>query len=416
MTTDQVIVALCNLFLLFVMWQFYKDLLTPVKELNKVRWITGTFWYFGTLVLSELLHSPVVNIIASVVLLSVMTIPYHGTVLKKILIAIMVEALNAACDCVSYYVFSLFSDSGDIYAVSFVGTVILAYIAEIVVRQFFKHDRETKIEWKGVITLLIIPVSELVMMYAIIRSGAGGLCIAVAIICGLVACFSAFYMYDVIVADQISKLHEQTLKKQIDSYKRELDQIEKTERRIEGIRHDLRHHIIEIRSLLNTGNESALSDYIDKLEADMADDRKIVHSGRYEVDSLINYMINEAQSTLKETDIRISLPQDINVELYQLNVILGNLLENAIEAARLSDEQYMGVVIEVHRGILYIEVSNSYSGTIDESKGIYKSTKSYKSSHGLGLQNVERMVREMKGDIEIKHDEKRFYVNVMIYL
>ena len=91
-------------------------------------------------------------------------------------------------------------------------------------------------------------------------------------------------------------------------------------------------------------------------------------------------------------------------------------MENAIEAAKLSKEKYMGMTMEIKRGILFISVHNSFNGEIQYRNGRIISSKSGDLKHGLGLRNVERIVCEMNGEINIAHKDELFCVDVMIYV
>ena len=78
----------------------------------------------------------------------------------------------------------------------------------------------------------------------------------------------------------------------------------------------------------------------------------MVHTGEYETDSLINYLIDNAKSRNIEVDCDIKIPEDIDVSRAKLNVIVGNLLENAIEAATLADEKRIVFTMQFSAGIL----------------------------------------------------------------
>ena len=414
---NHIIVALCNLFLLFVIWQYYKDLFEINEKQRNVRWLTGALWYIITFCLSELFHSELINLISSLVLLLLMTIPYYGSVRKKVMVAVMVEALNGACDYLSYLIFNNFLHSDRTYAVSYVGTVIFAYIAEIIIRRVLKCKMDDpEIDGRGVITLVSIPLCMLTVMYCLTQSGAKEEYLVIAIICTLITSFSSFYFYDVVVADRLRNAYEQGLNRQIESYRRELARIESTEIRIEGIRHDLHHHIIEMQDMIKQNKISDVSGYLDQIAGDLNNDMKYSHTGKYEVDSLVNYLMDNAKASLKDVKVKISLPEDINIEKYHLNVILGNLLENAIEASQKSNRQFMGLNIEVRRGMLFIDVSNSYAGDINVIDGRITTTKENGSKHGLGLKNVERIIQKIDGKMNVNYDDEIFKVSVMLYI
>ena len=67
-------------------------------------------------------------------------------------------------------------------------------------------------------------------------------------------------------------------------------------------------------------------------------------------------------------------------------------------------------------GALYIEVSNSYDGELNEINGKLISTKESKEGHGLGIRNVKRMVQDQQGEMVIKSDNNTFDVKILLYL
>ena len=66
------------------------------------------------------------------------------------------------------------------------------------------------------------------------------------------------------------------------------------------------------------------------------------------------------------------------------------------------------------QGILYIQVENSYSGVLRMEKNKLLSTKENVDRHGIGLGNVEKIVKEKEVDININWDEEIFCVKVML--
>ena len=98
------------------------------------------------------------------------------------------------------------------------------------------------------------------------------------------------------------------------------------------------------------------------------------------------------------------------------NVILGNLLDNAIEAAQNSKEKYLGIDIRTKRGLLFITIENSYDGSIQLHKNEIVTSRKNKESHGIGLKNVKMIVEEQGGEMQVIWVNNRFVVKVMLYL
>jgi len=66
---------------------------------------------------------------------------------------------------------------------------------------------------------------------------------------------------------------------------------------------------------------------------------------------------------------------DISRHSFDINIILGNLLENAIEAARQTEEKKLTVAIREEKGVLKIHIENSYNGILQQKGTKFLTTK-----------------------------------------
>lgn len=91
-------------------------------------------------------------------------------------------------------------------------------------------------------------------------------------------------------------------------------------------------------------------------------------------------------------------------------------MENAITASENTQEKMLHLKLITKKGLLYIEIENSYNGIINEEKGRFYTTKNNKAIHGFGLKNVKRIVEKHNGTLDITYSEERFRINIMLYL
>ena len=140
-----------------------------------------------------------------------------------------------------------------------------------------------------------------------------------------------------------------------------------------------------------------------------------ISSGNQEVDSLMNYMLNRAKTVLNHVNYEINIPKELAIRSFDLNVIVGNLLENAIESAEQSKERWLELFLNYERGMLFIRVRNSYDNAIKRKGEIYITTKKEKRIHGIGLQNVKNVVDTYKGDMQISDKDNIFDVKIILY-
>ena len=99
------------------------------------------------------------------------------------------------------------------------------------------------------------------------------------------------------------------------------------------------------------------------------------------------------------------LPEKVR-HSFDINVILGNLLENAIEAAGKTENKYLSVHIKLKRGILKVKIENSFESCIlceeqNRKETILKTTKPFTEQHGIGLKNVKKIVEKYNGTMAV---------------
>ena len=117
-------------------------------------------------------------------------------------------------------------------------------------------------------------------------------------------------------------------------------------------------------------------------------------------------------------------PASDRYNAYDIGIILGNLLQNALEACQkiANSRKYITLSGRQKRHFFLIEVTNSFEGTVrfDQNTGLPVSDrqktgpKTALSLHGIGLSNVKREVEKYMGDLDIKIDGSEFHVTVLL--
>ncbi len=402
--------------MLLIIWQFYKDLFVEVEEYKKIRWLLGLGWFAGTLLVSELFHIPLLNFFVNIVFLLLMTLVYDGMIGSKILGTCIVAAISAVCDYLSYQIFKNHMDSDEAYLISYIFTVLLFWICERMGANIIKKIKGEYLNAKEINILLVFPICSMGILIALTYSEMNGIFINISTVGVLIICFMTFYIYHFLLKNILAESDRKVLEQQVKGYSRELKRVEESEIRIEGLRHDLRHHLIEIRDMAISGKNKEIISYVNEIEKDIPPVAKYSRSGRYEIDSLVNFLLEEAEEKLGSINVKIAIPDNLDVNIYQLNIILGNLLENAIQAASESKEKQLTLTMDANQGLLFVEVINSYEGDLLFRNGKYISTKKDKNKHGIGLQNVKRIVQEKNGELQINTENGLFSVKIMMYI
>ena len=183
--------------------------------------------------------------------------------------------------------------------------------------------------------------------------------------------------------------------------------------------HDYRNNIMLLQKLLDNNDFTHAQEYINELYNDLNSNRLVVtYTGVEIVDAVLNVKKNEADKHNIKMDIRASYPNNCQISKTDICAILGNLIDNAIEACdKISDKDKRNIVVKTSytNNIVIIKIENTIAfNPFDKSKKL-ETTKSDKKLHGLGLSIVKKAVDNYSGDIRQSVDENVFTTEVILY-
>lgn len=184
-------------------------------------------------------------------------------------------------------------------------------------------------------------------------------------------------------------------------------------------RHDLRHHLFAVQSLIKSNDIEHLSEYIDEYLQMMPDDSALTVCKNYAVNAIVQHYMKIANDEKIQTEIKINIPQQISVSNVDLCIIFGNLIENALEAcARMTSDnakKYIHVNARLRGKLVGITVDNSYEGPI-MIKGQKIISSKRNGEEGIGISSVKAVVEKYHGTTEFKGANKEFQVSIMFNL
>lgn len=191
------------------------------------------------------------------------------------------------------------------------------------------------------------------------------------------------------------------------------------EERIEDARrarHDMRHHMIIMSDYLDAGDYGHLREYLNDYRQSLPDNQAIVFCPHRAINSVLLYYAYEAKENDIDFQVQLSISDKLNIPDMDISVLLGNLLENAIDSCL----EYKGMRSIIIRGV---STKHSLSFTIDNTcgndvkrnqNGQFITTK--KKGSGLGLESVKHIVERYNGVFNAEKKEDMFYVSFMLNL
>lgn len=416
---DFMLCALTNLFRIFLIDRCVSIFLGISVSQKKKYIICGCFYIINTVLFLEF-HTVWINMICNLIGISAIVCLYTKSVKINLFVTGTIYLINCGCDVAATSLFINYQDGESYNQIYAVISFFLIFICELVIEKMITTHRD--IETVQNISLVLMPMCSIVVVVLLTYSGAcADIGLAIVSIGLLIANFLMLYLYNLLLHSVSRQYEMEMLKTQVQVYANQLNVILRGEEKIKALRHDMKHHLNELMLLANQHDIVEIQEYIDQMKAFLQNTDELVASGNMEIDSVLNYMLQKARKELKTVDVKVMLPEKV-IHSFDVNILLGNLLENAIEAAGKTEGKYLSVHITLKRGILKIKIKNSFESSHilwEDQQGkdmVLKTTKPFEDQHGIGLKNVRKIVEKYNGTMAVTTQDDIFCVNLLLYM
>lgn len=419
---DFIICASTNLFRIFLIDRFVSAFLGKEEDGDRKNgkiFVCACFFVINTALFWEF-HTAWLNIICNLIGISAIVRLYTKSVKTNLFVTCSIYLINCGCDVIATVLLIKYQDGGPYNQVCAVISLLFIFVCELIIEKVITIRKNT--EAAQSFPLILIPVCSIavigLLIYSDVYADIGIVIVSIGL---LVVNFLMLYLYNILLHSITQKYEMEILRQKVQIYANQLDIIMQGEERIKALRHDMKHHLNELMLLANKHGIAEMQEYIDRMEAFIRNPNEIVTSGNMEIDSVLNYMLRKAEDELETVNVKVMLPEEVK-HSFDINVLLGNLLENAIEAARQTDKKYLSVHITLKRGVLKIKIENSFitsnmlRETKKEGENIFLTTKALKEQHGIGLKNVKRIVEKYNGTMEVTEQNDIFGANLILYM
>ena len=278
------------------------------------------------------------------------------------------------------------------------------------------YNRKNKENNKSTYILFVYPITVTLLFVYIYNTSdskvlSGAASVFLAVFCIVSLLFSCFiFIYNRHIQNQQQELFElqhQSLKNEIDM--QYLDLLEKKNQQMQILTHDYKNHLAAIREL---GDNEQVAEYIDKMTDEIKSSNSTSHSGNHTLDIIINKYVTECELKHISFSFDTKLSNLGFVDDFDLVTILGNALDNALEAAEKSTDKNITLSTKKVNTYDTVVITNSCDTAPDKNR----KTKKQKGTHGLGLKSVEKTIKKYGGECEWEYnsDSKLFTITIML--
>ena len=332
---------------------------------------------------------------------------------KRLWVSLVLFSLDLANSLIVFFIF------GDIakFQQPAIQALLMLICTTIISRISYSSEaKEIAFDRKQTLLLLVIPAMSVIVL-SVLMLGEHSKMFAI-LISGymLMINISVSYLYNILIENYIHLRDNDRYKQQTYAYQNQLEVIMESRNRVRALRHDMKNHILALQVLVQRKELEETSKYLDSMKNFMTNPEEYVKTGNDAVDSLLNYKIQKANEFLNVVETKISIPEQLRLRSFDLNVLLGNLLDNAIDASMQTEDKKLKITIKLDKGILFINICNSCQRIADGRSGFLETTKEDKVNHGIGLKNVRRIVKKYHGDIAFLYENASMETDVMMYV
>lgn len=406
-----------NLFFFYVLYKFL-SIFFHEKSVNTWKKIAVLIFCYvinsgGNLIF----HNPMINMATSILSILFISCLYEAKWMSRIISMCMIYAICISCDIAVATFIGDYIIGKRLALVNNIISYLFIFSVEIFLERYAKLRKEYFESKEQIIIAIGVPGISIAIICILVISKISMHRVIVLVSLGLLFInVLVFRLYDLLFDSYEEKYKNILLERQIKQYKNEFLVVSESQKRAEGLRHDLKHHILILERLARNKNYDEILKYLKDMMKFMKSENCYISSGNRDIDSILNYFIEIAKIQNISVMPEIKIGKEMKIDLFDINVILGNLMENAIEGALESSEKIIMLSMELDRNILYIQVKNSFVNRVNIFNDTIVTNKKDAKKHGFGLKNIIYILEKYNGLLDIDYDEKYFEVNIMIYL
>lgn len=410
---DVITDLICEFARIFIITR-YCNTFFEKKDNKFMRWSVISIVYVITVLTYLFFHNIWLNIIVTYLGMVVVIALFKGKVKKKILFSIVLLVISVLIDIISAFLITENPNGNNQDIISSFISVILFLISVIFAERLSVHNQD-EIKNQHWIFLLIISVASILSMIIIIYDGNILRISALSIAMVFVAMnLIIYYLYSIMTDRYISLLENKNLKNQLEAYEYQIQLNVDNEKRIRIMKHDMKHHLRELKELAKSDCHDEIIPYLDQMLNSVESTKSIVETKNISIDGVLNYMGAKALKKGILLEVYAAVPEDLKLNAFDFNIILGNLIENSIEASEKVKKPKIVIDIRYELNCIFIMIKNKYNGIINK-KG-EKIITSKDKNHGLGLESIKNIVEKYNGENNISYNDEEFSVNIILYL
>lgn len=350
---------------------------------------------------------------------------YSGSLPKRLIISVLIYMCSFTAEVIVAMAVGL--SSFDAFGKVEQGSVFLNLIIEfifwlisLIVHKFKNLRGNLPIPKPFLIAIVVIP-SSLICLEIIIFSQKilNNMMARISLVCLTASLFILIYLYDSLSAMFRERTEAAVTLSEKEYYLQQSVLLKEKYEELRQYRHDMKNRMVVMQQMIKENQYDKVLEYTGEIADKLSQTLTYSNTGNVALDSVINYKLTRAAKSNILVESNVVIPEDISLDEDDMIVILGNLLDNAIEAVNRIEtdvKKYIYMDIDFEMGSLWICIKNSYDNKLYVQENRFVTWKKDKTMHGIGLQSTESIVQKYNGLMEFSTEENLFVVDILLYL
>ena len=205
----------------------------------------------------------------------------------------------------------------------------------------------------------------------------------------------------------IKKTYLKLVEYQTEQSEKHLNEVRSIHKEMRGYKHDFHHHLQTLKGQLEAGEVDRALAYIEQLDNQLMNVDTLLKTGNVSLDAILSAKIAQAKAENIAVTVKANVPDALTISDLELSIIIGNLLDNAIEACRtLMGERFIRIFISMKGNMLYFSMLNAAGEKMKKTGSLFATHKG--GVHGFGLRRAEAILEEHGGWVKYNSEDGAF--------
>ena len=194
---------------------------------------------------------------------------------------------------------------------------------------------------------------------------------------------------------------------QTEQSEKHLNEVRSIHKEMRGYKHDFHHHLQALKGQLEAGEVDRALAYIEQLDNQLMNVDTLLKTGNVSLDAILSAKIAQAKAENIAVTVKANVPDQLTISDLELSIIIGNLLDNAIEACRtVTGERFIRIFISMKGNMLYFSMLNGAGAKRKKTGSLFATHKD--GVHGFGLRRAEAILEEHGGWVKYNSEDGAF--------